>query len=388
MLRGLSIDHFGMLEDFHLGLTATGLLACTTPAEREALPRLERLSALIGRNSSGKTTVLNALAFVSAVLLMGLPEASKAMHRAGFSALRQREHDEPIRFDFVFDLAGKRSAFLHYELAFDSDSEQRPFIVEERLERLEQEDGRWQQTALLTVENGSGELYSDVDGLQQVRLVDRKQTCLALYGRMLTYPDLCRLYQEISRWYVCRMPSDLRELEESSESGGHKHLNERCDNVKNVLYYMKRRRPEEYRQMLRKIQAAMPKAKRIDDAVLDRELSSGHLKLFIYLLLLHDPRPLICLDSPEDGLYHDMVEALMRELRRYLLDHKETQVFLTTHNSVLLDCLRPDEVFILNEDRAGHIGSRSAAADPLVQNFYDEGLSMGTLWYGGHLGVD
>ena len=44
-------------------------------------------------------------------------------------------------------------------------------------------------------------------------------------------------------------------------------------------------------------------------------MSDGTLKVFSYLLLLEDPSPppFLCIEEPENGLYHKLLEVLAAE---------------------------------------------------------------------------
>ena len=120
------------------------------------------------------------------------------------------------------------------------------------------------------------------------------------------------------------------------------------------------------------------------DPFLARKVSDGTLKVFAYLLLLHDPRPapFLCIEEPENGLYHKLLEVLANEFR----DHAEatpdsSQVFLTTHQPYLVDALEPHEVWILERSERGFATARRASDDPLIDNLVAEGLPLGNLWF-------
>ena len=53
------------------------------------------------------------------------------------------------------------------------------------------------------------------------------------------------------------------------------------------------------------------------DPFFAQQMSDGTLKVFAYLLLLEDPDPppFICIEEPENGLYHKLLETLAREFR-------------------------------------------------------------------------
>ncbi|MDO5576573.1 MAG: AAA family ATPase, partial [Fibrobacter sp.] len=122
--------------------------------------------------------------------------------------------------------------------------------------------------------------------------------------------------------------------------------------------------------------------------VFAQQMSDGTLKIFTYLLLLASPgpAPLLCIEEPENGLYHKLLETLAQEFRDYADGNKNSsQVFITTHQPYFVDHLNPDEVWILEKKEDGFSSARRASADPIIQNLVDEGLPLGSLWYSDYL---
>ena len=83
-------------------------------------------------------------------------------------------------------------------------------------------------------------------------------------------------------------------------------------------------------------------------------MSDGTLKVFAYLLLLNDPTPppFLCIEEPENGLYHKLLETLAHEFREHASGQTgDSQVFITTHQPYFVNALDPKEVWILEKDR-------------------------------------
>ena len=69
-----------------------------------------------------------------------------------------------------------------------------------------------------------------------------------------------------------------------------------------------------------------------------QQMSDGTLKLFAYLLLMEDPNPppFICIEEPENGLYHKLLEVLAAEFRAHATGKPNApQIFVTTHQPLL-----------------------------------------------------
>ena len=117
-------------------------------------------------------------------------------------------------------------------------------------------------------------------------------------------------------------------------------------------------------------------------------MSDGTLKIFAYLLLLEDPTPppFICIEEPENGLYHKLLETLVTEFRTHATGRKNApQLFITTHQPYFVDALAPDETWILEKCPDGFSSIRRASDDATVKAMVDEGLPLGSLWYSDYL---
>lgn len=189
--------------------------------------------------------------------------------------------------------------------------------------------------------------------------------------------------------------------------GAQRHLNIHGDNIGNVVQYMEREHKERFKIILDRIAAKIPGIHSIkttptpdkrlllqfnDGAFKDPffagQMSDGTLKVFAYLLLMEDPEPppFICIEEPENGLYHRLLEALANELRSHATGKKGApQVFVTTHQPYFVDALSPKEVWILEKGEDGFSAIRRASDIELVRNLVEEGLPLGGLWYSDYL---
>jgi predicted ATPase len=190
-------------------------------------------------------------------------------------------------------------------------------------------------------------------------------------------------------------------------AGPQKHLNMHGDNIGNVVQFMERDHPKQFARILDDIAGKIPGIEKIStDRMLDgrlllrfndkgfedpfssQQMSDGTLKVFAYLLLLHDPTPppFICIEEPENGLYHKLLETLAKQFRTHVTDKKsKSQIFITTHQPYFVDALEPNEVWILEKGDDGFSKIRRASDDPLVQSLVEEGLPLGGLWYSDYL---
>jgi len=98
------------------------------------------------------------------------------------------------------------------------------------------------------------------------------------------------------------------------------------------------------------------------------------------------PPPFLCIEEPENGLYHKLLETLATEFRRHATGQKGgSQIFITTHQPYFVDSLSPEEVWVLEKGDDGFSTIRRASDDDTVRNMVAEGLPLGGLWYSDYL---
>ncbi len=121
---------------------------------------------------------------------------------------------------------------------------------------------------------------------------------------------------------------------------------------------------------------------------LDRYVSDGTIKVFAYLVLLHDPKPhpLLCIEEPENQLYPTLMGELAEEFRDYA--RRGGQAMVSTHSPDLLNAVRLEEVlWLVKKDGLSEI--RRAQDDLQVKRYMEHGDKMGYLWKQGFFtGVD
>lgn len=400
MLTGIHLSHYGVLFDTSFGISAEDLsLPGAFDSKADSLTcAIKPITGLIGRNSTGKSALFDALAFISDCMMHGVQFASTQKGRSGFAQLLTHGYHDSMSFDLLL-WYGKNKSYLRYEFELSCDIHHRPHVQSERVTRIvtsESNDSGTETVVLLELTNGQGTI-SEGGRLKPIEVADLKFPALSVFGVITSYPELQYLNSQISRWYFCS-PQKNHQSARTIETGGHHHLNESCSNIRNVLDYFRKEHADLYRNMIRKLSKHIPDSKQIDDAFLNGEITSGILRLFTFVLLLEDPnpRPLICLEEPDNGLYHDMVDLLLFEMRDYTMRNPGCQILFTTHNPYVLESLRPDEVWVFERylngsnifDGQTTASARCIGLDPVVDAMYRQGVGMGAMWYGGHFDRD
>ena len=100
---------------------------------------------------------------------------------------------------------------------------------------------------------------------------------------------------------------------------------------------------------------------------------------------LPDPPQFICIEEPENGLYHKLLEILAAEFRHAMQTKKIAQIFITTHQPYFVDGLSPEETWLLEKGSDGFSNIQRASDNKIVKAMVDEGLPLGGLWYSDYM---
>ncbi|WPD23826.1 MAG: AAA family ATPase [Candidatus Electrothrix scaldis] len=424
-IEGFRIKNFRSLKDVTLGRLWN---------QQKAKP-LTPMTAVIGKNGVGKSTLFDAFGFLADALRSGVEEACDSRGRGGFKRIRAQGQKEPIEFEMYYKEGGNARP-ITYELALDIDNSGRPFVLKERLRQRRKGQKHGWPFSFLVLNKGKGiawkgdkegrqikedqgnfDLFGLMESIQSseseeesketevVELEDIRKLGIATLGSLKQHPRISAFRKFIEGWYLSYFtPDAARSL---PLAGPQKHLNIHGDNLGNVVQFMEREHPKRFQLILNRIAEKIPGIDKIeteatnDDRLLLRfndkgfqdpfysqQMSDGTLKVFAYLLLLEDPTPppFLCIEEPENGLYHKLLESLAQEFREHATGRKGgSQVFITTHQPYLVDALEPSEVWILEKGPDGFSSIRRASQDETVKNLVAEGLPLGGLWYSDYL---
>ena len=419
-LEGFRVRNFGVLKDVTLGRLW----------DRRKEEALTPMTAIIGKNGVGKSALFDAFGFLSDALnFNNVEEACNARGRGGFDKMRTQGATDPIEFDVYYREHGNARP-ITYQIAIAADEIGRPYVLRERFRQRRKGQTRGWPFSFLMLNNGSGVAWKgEQEGLlfveetddfdlfmeliketesgetEEIELDDFRKLGIATLGALKQHPRISAFRRFIEGWYLSYFtPDAARSL---PFAGPQKHLNTRGDNLGNVVQFMKREHRQRFNTILKKIADKIPGINQIDteetndgrlllkfndkgfqDPFYAQQMSDGTLKLFAYLLMLEDPTPppFLCIEEPENGLYHKLLEILATEFREHATGLKGgSQVFVTTHQPYFVNALDPKEVWILEKEEDGFSKIRRASEDQLVNNLVEEGLPLGGLWYSDYL---
>lgn len=404
LIEGFRVQNYRSLRDVTLGKLS---------AQQSGRP-LTPLTVVIGKNGVGKSTLFDAFGFVADCLNSDVETACDMKQRGGFDRMLSRGSAGAIKFE-IYYREGQAERPITYELSISLDSSGRPFVESETLKQRRKGQTHGRPFPFLRLDHGKGTVWAGEEAVQiegeedrtqeQVELTDLRQLGISTLGTLKEHPRIKRFRDFLKGWYLSYFhPDAARSL---PSAGPQKHLNIHGDNIGNVVQFLEREHKDRFKVILDRIAAKIPGVQKIDTTVTDdkrvllrfndgafadpffaQQMSDGTLKVFAYLLMLEDPEPppFICIEEPENGLYHKLLEALALEFRSHATGKKGApQVFVTTHQPYFVDALTPQEVWILEKGKDGYSKLRRASEIEIVQNMVNEGLPLGGLWYSDYL---
>ncbi|MGN4149785.1 AAA family ATPase [Burkholderia gladioli] len=367
------------------------------------LTNIPRLCVLVGANGTGKTTLFDVFSFLKDALVMNVGKA--VAKRGGFRELASRGFaHEPIEIalQFRLEITG-RERLVTYLLKVEPDLNGRPVVAREVLRYKRSSYGAPFHFLDFTYGKGyaitNEEDFSKADeslSREEQELDGTDILAIKGLGQFDRFKAASAFRQMIESWHISDF--HVSEARPSQEDGYAEHLSTRGDNLPLVANYlfehhrdcfdgvldaMKRRvpgvsvveaKPTEDGRLVLRFQDGSFK-----DPFIARYVSDGTIKMFAYLVLLHDPKPfpLLAVEEPENQLYPELLPELAEEFRDYA--ERGGQVFISTHSPDFLNALTLDEIYCLKKEDGFTVISRASDSDNL-RSLFDQGDLPGYLW--------
>ena len=360
---------------------------------------LRSLNVLIGANGSGKSNLLEAIAFLRAAptvfqkvmsagggvtewIWKGNPAADASID----AVLTYPDTAQPLRHAIGF--AANNHAFrLSYEVITNATYTEAQSTFSAYY--------RYQDGSPLLWRKGFDTVWESPD-------IDLNRSILAQRTDPDFYPALAYLEEVYSKIRIYRVwgtdvDSTLRAFQ--PETAQTKTLEEDFFNLKPFLrrLWQNPESKEKIRESLRDFMSDF------EDLVFDslddfmqlyfiergnrisaRRLSDGTLRWLCLLAILCDPNPppLICLEEPEVGLHTDMLPKIADLLTEA---SERTQLIVTTHSDILVDALtETPEAILVCEKKNGQ--TQIERLDQAEIGIWLDKYRLGELWLSGELG--
>jgi predicted ATPase len=357
------------------------------------------MSVFVGANGSGKSTLFDVFGFLRDSLVHNVRQA--LAKRGGFKEVVSRGQTGPIEFELKFRQK-PGSPLVTYSLSVGADGTS-PIVEREVLKYRRGQYGQPWHFLDFTRGRGSAVTNEEDYAKPEAEMQREEQTLdspdilavkgLGQFTRFAAVTDFRKL---IEHWHVSDF--HIHQARSTQEAGVAEHLSAQGENLALFAQYLFDEHRPIFDAVLEKMAARVPGIERVEpvptedgrlvlkfqdgsfkDPFISRYVSDGTIKMFAYLLLLHDPKPhpLLCLEEPENQLYPDLLIELAEEFREY--SDRGGQVFVSTHSPDFINALEPTEVFWLVKEN-GFTAVRRADDDEQIRALFAEGDRLGALW--------
>ena len=362
------------------------------------LAQLPRLAVLVGENGAGKSTLFDVFSFLKDALAQNVAKA--VAKRGGFKELVSRGADGPISITLKFRETGGRLAT--YELSVASEG---GVVVVDREVLKFRRGQRGQPWHFVDFSRGRGtaitnEAMYGAPGAKKQRkehILD-EPTVMAIkgLGQFKEFRVVSEFRNLIENWHISDF--HIADARPSAEEGYAEHLSTRGDNVAQVAQFLYDHHRDRFDEILDAMKRRIPGVQKVEakptedgrlvlrfqdgafkDPFIARYVSDGTIKMFAYLVLLHDPHPfpLLAVEEPENQLYPELLQELAEEFRDYA--QRGGQVFISTHSPEFLNGVSLDEIYWLSK-KNGFVSIYRGADSDILKNLVAEGDLPGALW--------
>ena len=363
------------------------------------LTKLPPMTVVIGANGTGKSTLFDVFSFLKDALAGNA--ASAVARRGGFRELVSRGRRGPIGITIKFRESGGRLASYILEIGTDG----RRAVVEREVLRYRRGQGSGRPWHFVDFSRGRGtaitneSVYGEAGAVEQreeFELDDPGILAIKGLGQFRGFRVVSDFRNLIENWYISNF--HIADARPSAEAGYAEHLSTRGDNVAQVAQYLYENHRKSFERVLKTMRARVPgvmdvQAKSMEDGRLvlrfqdgsfkdpfvARYVSDGTIKMFAYLVLLHDPKPhpLLAVEEPESQLYPSLLSELIEEFRDYA--RRGGQAFVSTHSPDFLSGAKLGEIYWLQKVDGFSVVRRGSDSQ-LLRDLVEEGDLPGALW--------
>ena len=361
--------------------------------------KLPKLVVVVGANGTGKSTLFDVFSFLKESLAGNV--ASAVARRGGFRELVSRGKDGPVGITVKFrETSGRLATYLLEVAARDGRA-----VVQREVLRYTRRAGAGRPWHFVDFSEGSGTAITNESvygepGVEEERkeykLGDPATLAIKGLGQFKEFRVVSELRSLIDNWHISNF--HIADARSSSEAGYAEHLSTLGENVAQVAQYLYDNHQDSFQRVLEAMRKRVPGVTDVDarptedgrlvlrfrdgafkDPFVARHVSDGTIKMFAYLLLLHDPHPhpLIAVEEPENQLYPALLGLLIEEFRAYA--ERGGQAFISTHSPDFLNSADLSEVYWLEKVK-GFSHVRRASDSTLLRDLFDAGDPPGALW--------
>ena len=349
---------------------------------------LPRFAVLVGKNSTGKTTLIKAIEFVADIASLGVDNAIERALDGSFASYNDLCFDSSNPIEFTIDYRnGEHPARYHLGIGGSEDVG----IVHERLERgplpplrLDVPIGKVLKAPILlqaTPENpmflGDPVMKATNFGITRLNAIFGSIRVIELKSRSLRLPSPARSPKVLSS-DGASLASAARALRERDLPAFRQWVDHVAGAVEGLEEIDIWDRPEDRASVLR------AKFQGREDWVPSNFLSDGTLRLLALSLLAYAEKPddagIVLVEEPENGLH----PLAMQYVFDALAGMEHTQVFVATHSPIFLAQATLDDALYFSRNPDGS-ASIVRGSDLAKAKGWDDAVRLETLFAAGVL---
>ena len=361
------------------------------------------LAVFMGANGSGKSTLFQVFDFLKYALQHNVDKALQRM--GGYKEVVTRGHvDEPIVIEIKFRMQiSKVERLVTYYLEIAADNSGSPVI---QREILRYKRGRYGSPYhFLDFKKGDGYAISNEEDFSKPDSeLDKEQQSLDSsdilaikgLGQFQRFKAASAFRNLIENWHISDF--HIMAARQRAEGDVAEHLSESGDNLPLAVQHLYENDRPAFDNILEKFQVRIPGMSKVTPSITEdghvllrfqdgafkdpfsaRNMSDGTIKMFAYLVLLHDPKPhpFLCIEEPENKLFPKLFGVLVEELRDYA--EAGGQIFVSTHSPDILNHVEIEEAFLLNK-KSGVTTIYPLLENKQIKALIDAGDQLGWLW--------
>jgi len=337
---------------------------------RDVELELHKINLLNGPNASGKSNLLDCLAFISEIAQGSIDESLRRRGGYGRVVFGGKKENIELSIDFMRDTESFRYVISISEEGIDE-------------ERLSIGD-------VVELDRHLNEIKKRLDTGELEKVGAGPQIAAIYYHSPKTkeYLNSWRSYNFIT--------SEMRKTYSAKRN---LILDKNGGNLAQVLLSLHNERPKTFDKIEEMLKQAIPQIDELltplteegETYVAMRErgfdspfdyfqVSDGTLRLLAYITAITANEPkLICFEEPENFIHPRLFELLVEILKK-----SDTQIILSTHSPYLVDWVEPGDVIIVEKTDKGTVTKRIEKADKLKGHL--EEIGLGELLYSGEVG--
>jgi predicted ATPase len=368
------------------------------------IDKLPNCCFFVGANGTGKSSLFDVFGFLRDALTHNVKQA--LAKRGGFKEVVSRGTKGPIELTLQFRDLKATSSKVTYSLIIDW-VENKPIIKREVLKyRPKQRGGSPRH--FIDFSQGRGKVLINKEDFQnkpnakdtyeKENLASPDILALKVMGQLQRFEVASELCGFIENWHLSDLQID--EARKTNLANGYdEHLSHRGDNMALFAQFLCNNYPDQYHEIMHQMAYRLPSISDVEPILTEDgrislkfhhhtfketfqlwQVSDGTIQMFAYFLLLYDPnpRPLLCVEEPNNYLYPDTLIIFAEEFSWYA-SRGDGQVFVSTHSPDLLNGAKLEGIFWLTQ-KGGYTQVRSTTENQLMRRLIEVGDLPGALW--------